>query len=48
LIILCIYYIETERKAMEEESLQEGRQGADRRKRLKEASETKKLIEELS
>ena len=43
---MCII-IETERKATEEERQQEREQGMDRRK-PKEASETKKLIEELS
>ena len=44
---MCII-TETERKAIEEERQQEREQGADRRKQPKEASETKKLIEELS
>lgn len=43
-MLICV---ETERKVIEEEKKQEREQRADRR-RLKEASETKKLIEELS
>ena len=44
---LCII-TETESKVIEEERQQEREQGVDRRKQLKEASKTKKLIEELS